>query len=306
VKRERLIRWFLAVAAGSFAWGTGWCETVVAIKDKDITPYNQAISGLEQTCPGIVQTFDMDRIEKEGGNLLEKVRGLSPKAIVTVGSRSADFAAQNFKDVPVVFCMHPEPEVSFQGRANAIGIPLTVSPLEQFKSLKQVTPKVKRLGVVYCMAQLEPQIAEGTKQAATAGLTLTSKKVEKPEEVPAALKDMTGSIDAVWVLPDKVMLTPETYRTLILVSVDYGLPLLVYSADFVRKGALLAVYPDFEDTGRKTGDLVNGIVANKPVSELKPGEPTSLWALNLNIAQRLNITVTEEIKKKPELKIIVE
>ena len=281
----------------------GLSQTVVVLKDKDITPYNKAISGIKEACKVRVEILDLDRAEKENKDLKSEVLAYSPTAMVTVGRSSLDWAAKHLKDMPVVYCMNPDPDLSFAGQTNTVGIDLQVPPKVQFDALKKMFSKAQAIGIIYIHDSLDSLVQRGGRDAQAAGLKYLAKKIDEPGKMGAALKEIVEEINVIWVLPDKDLISPENARLLILMSVDYGIPLLVYSSDFVKKGALLGIYPDFEDTGRKAGLLLNGILGGATPNALVPETPETLWAINLNMAKRLNITVPDAIKLKAEVLI---
>ena len=300
---HRSLYWSI-VAAWAWVGATVACsEPVVVIKDKDITPYNQAITGLKESCQAAVKEVDLDRAQQEGADAVATIKSAAPSVLVTLGRKSSQVAAASFPDLPTVVCMDPDPS-GIKGKKNMAFIPLSVPPVEQFKAVAAVVKKAKRIGVVYSMSELDAIVTEGKKDAASLGMTLTSQKVTKAEDMPAALKDMIQSIDLVWVLPDQDIINKESVRTLILISVDYQMPLLVYSTDFVRSGALLAVIHDYPDTGRKAGAMAKSCLdglGGQSLGDLKVPYPSTQWAINVNMAQRLNILVTDDVKsRKPE------
>lgn len=286
------------VVVAGLLWGQISAEPVVVVKDKDITPYNQAISGLKETCQAPVKEMDLEKMQQAGTDPLASIKGATPQVIVTLGRKSSDVVAGGIADIPVIVCMDPSPECAV-GKKNMSVIPLNVPPAEQFKAMLKVCKNAKRLGVVYSRPDLEPMIAEGKKDAGALGLTLTSKKVANAEEMPGALKEMITAIDLIWVLPDQDIINKDSVRTLILISVDYKLPLLVYSTDFVRSGALMAVIHDYQDTGRKAGLAAKGCVEGKAGE--KPLFPETTWAINMHMAERLGIEITPEVKQKAQV-----
>jgi ABC-type uncharacterized transport system substrate-binding protein len=55
-----------------------------------------------------------------------------------------------------------------------------------------------------------------------------------------------------------------TVEPLILASLEHKLPLVAYSASFVRAGAALGVYPDFAEIGRQSAALAERCLTAAP------------------------------------------
>jgi hypothetical protein len=83
-----------------------------------------------------------------------------------------------------------------------------------------------------------------------------------PEKLLAVFSSLKGTTDFVIAEPDPDLYNSATIKPLVLESLSRQLPILGFSATFVRAGALVGVYPDFKDLGRQTGELVARILQN--------------------------------------------
>jgi ABC-type uncharacterized transport system substrate-binding protein len=86
-----------------------------------------------------------------------------------------------------------------------------------------------------------------------------------------SLRKMRGQVDFVICLPDSELYNKTTVEPLILASLEHRLPLVGYSASFVRAGAAVGVFPDFADIGRQTAALCERFFTAPPaIREERP------------------------------------
>ena len=130
--------------------------------------------------------------------------------------------------------------------------------------------------------------------AADAGIKLLAKEVQSPKEVPPALLAFKGKIDVYWMIPDPLVVTPETTESLLLFSVENMVPILTFSEKYVEMGALLSVGIDPYDIGRQASDIAKKILAGAGVKNVRNVDPRkAILSLNQKIAKKLGIVLDE-------------
>src|SRR5207248_9962568 len=110
-----------------------------------------------------------------------------------------------------------------------------------------------------------PIIAEARAAAERVGLKLLAVAVSSDKQVPAALREMLGKVDGLWMVPDDSVITPESFKFLSLAAIEHNLPFLAVSDIFVEVGALASLTPDYTDLGRQACQLVGDLEAGRPV-----------------------------------------
>lgn len=83
------------------------------------------------------------------------------------------------------------------------------------------------------------------------------------DKLLAVFSALKGKTDFVLTEPDGDLYNSATLKPLVLASLDKQLPIVGFSAAFVRAGALAGVYPDFHELGRQTGEAMLRILAGK-------------------------------------------
>ena len=96
------------------------------------------------------------------------------------------------------------------------------------------------------------------------GLSLRAEKVSTPREIPAALKNLSKSIDVLWGIPDKIVFTQQTAKEILLFSLRNRIPLIGLSSSWVKAGALYALDWNYRDVGKTCGESAVAILKGKP------------------------------------------
>lgn len=112
--------------------------------------------------------------------------------------------------------------------------------------------------------------------------------------VPVA-EGLKGEVDAIWMLPDTTVVTPESIEFLLLFSLTNRIPILTFSDKYVQMGAIMALDIDPYDLGRQGGDLIRRILSGAPVEQVQRVEPRSMvMTVNAKVARKLGLTLSEE------------
>jgi ABC-type uncharacterized transport system substrate-binding protein len=249
---------------------------VVVLLSGHLPAYEEATRGFVAAYP---QGATMLSIEDDDpARVEERVRGLHPEAIVSVGLRATLFTRERFPRTPTVFCVVPDPD-RFGLRGDWItGVGTDVPPAGQIAALKETVPGATRVGLVYGRntgAALVRRIRIAAQQA---HLTLVEIPIGQLSELPAATHDLAARVDVLWLPPDPTIATAEGFRTILRWSLTERRPLMVFSESLVRAGALFAVSPDYAWVGGRAAELVRRIQTGERAGDINvlPLERTRL------------------------------
>jgi len=101
--------------------------------------------------------------------------------------------------------------------------------------------------------------------------------------------------EAVWLPAEGGLLSPAAFDYLRRCSVDHRLPLLVPTAALVARGALLAVYSDYFESGLLAGEMAHHWLAGEAVGFGPPARVA--MAVNRTVAATLGIPLSGEVLK---------
>ena len=287
----RLVRTGPPKAPGTVAPG------IAVLKSHDIAPINQALAGFVATCPEPITTYDLGGSTSNSRGIIDRIMASPPRLIVAIGPLAAQVARAEVRGVPVVFAMVRNPRKSGLEGDNIAGISLDVPIEAQLAMYRALLPTIRVIGVIYDPEKTGTLVKEAAEMAARFGLRFLATPVASQTEVPAALRSLLGKVDALWMLPDDTVITPESLTFFLLTAFKQNLPVLTISDAFVEAGALAALSPDYTDVGRQACQLSREIESGqRRPAQASIVPPTKVnIALNLQTARQLGLILPPEM-----------
>ncbi len=277
-----------------------FASKVAILQSSDITSYNRTVEAFLDHLPTAlkkhVHRFSLKGDISNGSEVVSEIRARDVNLVVTVGLKAALVMRQDLPSVPRIFCMVLDPQKYQLTKSHVAGIALEIPFTSQMVSLQEIMPKVKRVGVLYNPLKTGRVVQAAQPQAKALGLELVPRTISSEKEVPATLRAIVSQIDALWLLPDSTVLTPDSFRFLLQTTLEANVPVVGFSSDLVSKGALLSVHFRYEDVGRQAARLTEKFINGHRFTPgvILPPEPLRL-AINLNTANFLGISVPPNV-----------
>lgn len=274
-------------------------ESIALIKSYDSEFYDAAISGFLSSCNNEIAEYNLRGEEGGSSELIEEITQSDPDLIVAIGIMAAEFAQQKLSRFPVLYAMVSEPKAYGLTGRNIAGISLDVPIERQLTVYRSMVNDLKSLGAIYDPAKSGDFVAEARAVAERLGIVLHTREVASRKEVPAALRALLREekIDALWMIPDDTVVTPESFKFLLLSSFENDLPFLAASDIFVKFGALASLTPDYTDVGRQGCELATALTSGKvTLAKVDIVLPAKIdLSINLKTAQKIGLSIPEEI-----------
>lgn len=288
--------------------GSVHCERLsVAILTSDtLTSTQRTMQGarkvIEKENPNAeFYTYLVTRDSLQNNNVVDNVKQLDPRLVLTIGSSATRLAQDHLEDFPVVFSAVKYPELSGFVRssqypgANMTGASLDIPTDIQFNYFKKILPSMKKVGVLYTQntASLIPQARIVARQL---GLELVALNVESDTELPDALDSLFSVVDGIWSVADHNLFSPKATRYILLNTVRKGIPFMGFSRYVVESGALCALDFDYKAVGLQAGRIANRIIAGERPDSISVTTADVIWFhYNENTAKRINVKIPEEL-----------
>lgn len=269
---------------------------VAALLSEDIAAYREALQGFKRIYKGPVIEFDMS----QAGDKLGELRASHPALLLAVGVRAAKAAAEGFADLPVVYCMVLDPAVNGISGSNVTGVTLAIPVKQQLEAFQRLLPSLGRLGVVFSPAKTRSLIEEARSVAAALGVTLVTEAVLRSDQVPDALDRLAGKVDGLWLPPDATVVTKETFRLALELSLARKLPLMVFNSQFVKAGALFALSPDYGASGAEAARIVRLLLSGKKPADVPIAAARGTLVVNVGTARNLGIELPASALKSAQ------
>lgn len=243
---------------------------------------------------GIRLGADLNVTALDDAAALAAVRASRADIVLAVGSRAQDLAKRAAPGSMIVSALTSNPQEP--GASRATGVSLEFPLEQQVQWIRKVLPaSQRRVGIIYSPAENEQTITRIREAARSAGLEIIAKSVQSPSDIPRALASMSGTADVLWGIPDEVVMTPETARSILLFSLRNRLPLIGLSVAWVRSGALFALDRDYADVGSQCAEQALRLLNGETLQSVPPERPRKLvYALNLRTADLMSLKFSTE------------
>jgi putative tryptophan/tyrosine transport system substrate-binding protein len=252
---------------------------IAVLKSSDIVAYNQTVAGFRA---GLNETATLTVYDLEGD--------------VAQGKRLARKIRVELANIPVIYCMVLDPEKYDLRAPHLTGISLRVPIERQFSMIQTLVPKLKHLGVLYDPKKTRPLVDEARRIAARLGFELVEHQVHAEKELPAAIRALLPKVEGLWLVPDSTVLTEESIRFVLGMALERNVPVVGFSSEFVRNGALAGLSINPEDIGRQAAIIAQKILthSDRAVPMTVPPDRIRL-AINLKTAKYLGLALPSDI-----------
>ena len=169
--------------------------------------------------------------------------------------------------------------------------------LERYVQLVlSVQPQAKTLGVLFGPEQIasQPVLLELARQNA---ISLHSAHLHQRSEMFAALGQLLPTVEVLLLLPDAMVVHPESVRSLMLSALRQQVPTMAYSSDLVAAGALAAVFSTPQQSGQELAEMIQSMLPGKSWKPVPSAYPKYFTIqTNANVARSLKISLPEKVQ----------
>lgn len=270
---------------------------IAILKSSSIGAYDQAIEGFKSTAPSgtIYAEYDLQGDLDQGRKLAKKIRASEASLVVAVGLKAALAAKLEIVDVPIVYMMILDPSKHNLNAPNMTGTLLEIPAERQFKILRTFLPNLRRLGIL-SVSSHAAKLKETAAQATANSFQLQEFPVESEKDVPHQLRSLLAGVDALWLVPDSTVLTNESIGFILETSLAKRVPVIGFSPEFTRLGALLSLSVSYGEVGRETGVLAKRILDGDRKLPAKPIPIDRLKiTVNLKTARFLGVEFPKDV-----------
>ncbi len=279
----------------SLLFASAWAAPdVVVLRSDSLQTYEVPVLALRSGIEGQVVVVDVQGDKEIAQNAAARIRVDPPRVLVALGAKAAWIAQTELPELPLVYAMVVSPERYGIRGQGVTGVSHHVEPDMQLAQFTLVAPEVKKLGMILSTNNDSLDSAEAIAAAERAGLELRVLRVTTERHVRRAWQHLRADVDALWVVPDPLVVTPENFRYLRDQANYAGIPTIASSEDLVRAGALMCVAPDRQVVGAQVVDLTNQLLQGVPIEQLPLQDPGSVRVvLNVETQEAIGLEIDE-------------
>jgi putative ABC transport system substrate-binding protein len=270
---------------------------VAIIKTAGIASFDDARNGFSSICFENKKEFNLMEDLSNQNDIANQIKAGSYSLIVGMGTLAAKFAKDNFPNVPIVFCMVLNTDVNSLKSDNTTGISIDVRVKDQFMVMRNISKKIKRVGIIYTQPANDPLIATARTIAQELDMTVVTSGIAGSQDIQKAMNDIIGKIDALWIPPDPSLYSDEVIRYIGSTSLTKLIPCFGPNERYVRSGAIFSMTFDPVEAGRNAGDVANKILQGTQPSKLQIQElQRPKIIINTRAAGLLKLTIPKNIQ----------
>ena len=225
--------------------------------------------------------------------------------LIGIATPAAQGLASATKDKPIVMGAVTDPvganlvkDLKKPG-GNITGVSDHNPAQQQLELIKQLTPNVKTIGVLYSSSEdnSKTQVEEFTALAEKAGYKVLPYSVPSTNEIASTMNVMTGKVDAIWIPIDNTI--ASAFSTVVSSNQTAKKPIYPSATAMVEEGGLGSVVVDQKDLGVATGKMTAKILKGaKPADTAVEIFATGKSVVNKKVAAQLGITIPDDVLKK--------
>jgi ABC-type uncharacterized transport system substrate-binding protein len=252
-----------------------------------------------------VKTIEFVRTDDKADKaaMCKNIKASGVNFIFCVGLPASEAASES--GVPGVFTMVVDAVkaglITKDGmpRGNMTGVLVNVSPKAQFSYLKDIMGTKTRAGVIYQPAVSAFIVTEYTKSSSDFGFQICEVPVSSKEEVAPEVEKLKGKVDFILSVVDNVVYNAQCVEFILRFSINNKIPLVGFSPNQAKAGALISFYCDYPKLGNQSARLMSKILKSNggDVSMIPVELPNDVnYAINTNIAKLFKIEIPASVK----------
>jgi len=179
---------------------------------------------------------------------------------------------------------------------NVTGVSDLIDVASDLKLLRDLSPSIKRIGMVYNPGEANSDLLTRTAEAAAPGLGLTIVKAiaDSTANVPAAAQSLVGRVDAFYVTTDNTVVS--AIDAVVTAADEAHVPFLMADPTSLKFGPVIATGFDYYHHGEITGAVVAQILAGKRPNQIPVTYQTGAEVeLNLDAAAKIGLVFPQSV-----------
>lgn len=188
---------------------------------------------------------------------------------------------------------------------NVTGVSDLTPIKDQMELLKQLIPDAETVAIMYCSSEdnsiFQADIAK--KEAEALGLKWQDVTVADATQIQQVTESLIGKVDAIYIPTDNML--ADAMATVSMVATDNKIPVIVGECGMVENGGLATYGLDYYTIGYLAGEQAAKILKGEAEPKDMPieylGKDKTTLMINKKTAEKLNITIPEDLKAKAEM-----
>lgn len=172
----------------------------------------------------------------------------------------------------------------------------------QIELIRALLPNARNIGLVVGPTH-QRDLDAIRPLAASKGLAMVTEKANRDTELYPALQSILRTSDVLLALPDPYIVNVSTAQNLLLTAFRFRVPVIGYSAAYVRAGALAAAYSTPRQIGLEAAQIVRQVWRGNALPAPRYPRNFSI-AINRALAENLGLDLPDEATVQQRLQAL--
>ncbi len=273
---------------------------IAVLVSRNIKPYAEAVEGIvaafAESPGGELKVFYLDKFRGKNMALLSgELADGKFKLFISVGPEAARFiwTDEALESSAKLYSVVLNPEKVLGTASPPCGISLNIPVQEQIEMIERGLPGISRVGLLYDPRYNSDFFEDATTRAFSRGIEIVPLQVSSKKEIPGVLKDHWGDIDALWLIPDRTVISESIIKYTIKESLFKAVPVIGYNRFFYESGATLAFVFDYEELGKQCAMKALSLLSGEMCGRTGPCPCFHVW-INIRVMKKLGIKIVED------------
>ena len=271
--------------------------TVAIVVSKNIRPYLDAVEGFQSGISNMAgvrtRVFNLGKLDEKAR--VELFRGPGSKEFSLFVAVGPEAALSVWKGVgregaSKIYFMVLNPEKVFGSKKRDCGISLNIPVQTQIEMIRRGLPSIRRLGLLYD-PEFNSDFFRKAAAASSLGLTIIPLRVSSKKDIPSVLKRGWKDLDALWLIPDRTVISEAIVKYLIKEAFLRKVPVVGYNRFFYEAGAALAFVFNYKELGQQCAQKALKILSGEGCHETPP--LFHVW-INEGVAEKLGLKLIDK------------
>lgn len=272
---------------------TGSTYNITVIRSGSGVIYRDTVAGFRDSLPLPDVAYTGIDLEADGRQALDEDIVRATDLFVAVGTRAALYLEEHATGKEVLNLLIPEESFAsiWDEKDPAWAVVIDQPPDRQVAMVRDILGTGITLGIL-TGPDKKSTVAAFTQQAQRNGIDVYHETISSVDEASRAIERLLARCDAIYMLPDRVAITPYTAKWLIYLAYQKRIPVFGYSRQLVRAGAVAGIFSDPVDIGSTGAAVAQAILSGHLPQRIRYSN-TSIIESNDTVARSLGISITE-------------
>ncbi|MEQ1563991.1 MAG: ABC transporter substrate binding protein [Myxococcota bacterium] len=245
---------------------------VAVVVSDELEAYREPTDAFLSAFGGAPRVYTLHGRASEAAAVVAQLARTPPEVVVCVGAKAAYAVKNGLPGTTVVYASVLDPKRYGLTGDDVTGVTMAVDPVTYLSQFVGFFPEVRTIGVIRGPDTPDKRLLAMNAAAVEVDRDMLIARAEAPSDVRRQMNALAlQGADAVWLPPDRSILTTFGYRAIAEEARRRHLPLLVDTASMVEAGGLFTMTPDPVGVGQQTAALVQAILDTGDVP--RPQDP---------------------------------